>query len=180
MRRFSGGGGFTLIELLVTVGVLAVLTTIAYPSFKSTIRSNRLAAANNELLSAIGLARSEAMRNHFGSGICAANADASACDAGNTDWGANGWLVWADADAKPGFQAGDPVLRASQRLPVSMQIDNADGVIRFDRRGRPLPADVDAGITFKPTDCRRGEVGMARRIDVNLSGQTRTLRQDCP
>lgn len=58
--------GFTLVELMVTVAVLAILSTIAYPSFQSTIRSNRVATTTNELIASLALARSEAIKNTRG------------------------------------------------------------------------------------------------------------------
>ena len=41
--------GFTLVELMVTIAVVAILATIAFPSFQSTLRSNRIATAGNEM-----------------------------------------------------------------------------------------------------------------------------------
>lgn len=52
--------GFTLIELLVTLVVLAILITIALPSFEETVQNNRINTEQRKLLSAINLARSEA------------------------------------------------------------------------------------------------------------------------
>ncbi len=65
--------GFTLVELMVTVAMLAILSAIAFPSFQSTLRSNRVATATNEMIAAIALARSEAVRNNRGSSICASS-----------------------------------------------------------------------------------------------------------
>ncbi len=54
--------GFTLIELLITISIAGVLLAIAIPSFTSSIVSNRLTASANELVSALNLARSEAIK----------------------------------------------------------------------------------------------------------------------
>lgn len=172
-------------EVVVTVAVLAILVAVALPSFKSTIRSNRLAMANNELLAAIGFARAEAMRNGFGTGICAANADATACLPGSFDLATNGWLIWGENDATgvDAYDSTDQVLRVSQTLPqISMQIDDGGGangaVITFDSRGRPR-INAARAISFQPSDCGNGEVGMARVVTVNGSGQSRSTKGDC-
>lgn len=54
--------GFTLIELIITVAVASILFTVAVPSFQDTIRQNRLTTQANELITALNLARSEAIR----------------------------------------------------------------------------------------------------------------------
>ncbi|MGQ4879122.1 GspH/FimT family pseudopilin [Billgrantia sp. LNSP4103-1] len=57
--RYSG---FTLIELLVTIAVMTIIATIAVPGFQGMMVSNRLASYHNEILSALNLARSEAVK----------------------------------------------------------------------------------------------------------------------
>ena len=53
-------GGFTLIELMVTVMIVAVLLSIAVPSFRDTIARSRVASGASALSAAFTTAKSEA------------------------------------------------------------------------------------------------------------------------
>jgi prepilin-type N-terminal cleavage/methylation domain-containing protein len=55
--------GFTLMELMVTIAIAAILVGTAIPSFTSTITNNRLTTSANELVTALNLARSEAVND---------------------------------------------------------------------------------------------------------------------
>jgi prepilin-type N-terminal cleavage/methylation domain-containing protein len=69
-QRQRESAGFTLIELLVAMAVLVIIIAIAAPSFQSMMESNRLTAQNNELVSVLNLARSEAIRRRAPMSVC--------------------------------------------------------------------------------------------------------------
>lgn len=75
--------GFTLVELMVTVAVLAIIMALAVPSFTGLIRSNRLTGAANELIAAVQLTRSEAVRLNGGVSLCRSDDGATCASGGN-------------------------------------------------------------------------------------------------
>jgi type IV fimbrial biogenesis protein FimT len=60
--RSAKSRGFTLIELITAVAVLAVLVSVAVPSMKDMIYATRVRTAASDLLQAVMLARSEAIK----------------------------------------------------------------------------------------------------------------------
>lgn len=83
--------GFTLVELMVAIAILALLTTIAVPSFNQMIASNRLTTQTNGLIAAMNIARSEAIKLNRTVSLCRiAEPDDDDC-AGNGTW--TNWAV---------------------------------------------------------------------------------------
>lgn len=85
--------GVTLIELMTALTVLGVLLAISAPSFRQFTANSRTTAATNQLVTALNLARSEALRRSSNTVVCTSSNQASC--SGSTDW-ANGWIVFAD------------------------------------------------------------------------------------
>lgn len=117
--------GFTLVELAVTIAVLAILVTIAVPSFTGIMNSNRLRGAANELVATLQLARSEAVRRNARTVVCRSdNADAAnpTCTTAGGNWG--GWIAFVDnGGAAPNGtrEAGETVLRRfAVQAPVTV------------------------------------------------------------
>jgi type IV fimbrial biogenesis protein FimT len=91
--------GFSLFELMLVLAVAGVLVGIGIPSLTQFIRANQLTSAANDMLTAIHLARAEAVKRRLPTEMCfttTPNAATPACD-GN---GTQGWVVWVD-DANP-------------------------------------------------------------------------------
>lgn len=163
--------GFTLVELMITVAVVAILSAIAYPSFQSTIRSNRVAAGHNELLGLVNLARSEAVRNNQGGGVCGSSTG-NDCD-GN--WSA-GMMAFADPNRSGTFTTGETVLRFN-KIGSSMVIQGPTAPIAFDARGRRRAA-ADQSVVMRPATC--GGQTLLRTLTVNASGQISSAKGACP
>ena len=105
--------GFTLIELIVTLVLAAIVLTVAVPSFQDSIRNNRRATQANDLISALNLARSEAITRAQLVTICRSSNQAS-CAAG-ANW-EDGWIVFVDSNTAAGDTTG--VLDASEEPPL--------------------------------------------------------------
>lgn len=164
--------GFSLIELMVTVSVLAILLAIGLPSFQSSMRSNLVATTSNELIAAMNLARSEAIRNARGGGICPSE---SGTDCDGTDW-ADGWIVWADTNADGALDDDDEVIRIRQEL-TKLTFGGSTAVIAFDARGRRRSTSATA-ITLQPSDCPAGHE-LLRRLTINAIGQVSIEKEEC-
>ncbi|WDS36037.1 GspH/FimT family pseudopilin [Pseudoxanthomonas sp.] len=161
--------GFTLIELMVTVAVLAILLAIALPSFQQTLRSNRVATSTNALIGTLALARSEAIRSTHGAAVCSST-NGTACGGSWSD----GYLVWADANGDGALAATETVLKFT-RGNGDIAITGPGNAVQFDSRGR---AAVAVALTLRPPAC--GSAQLQRKIDVTITGQVKTTKEDCP
>ncbi|GAA5077407.1 GspH/FimT family pseudopilin [Lysobacter panacisoli] len=114
MQRLQGKntaaiGGFTLIELMVALAVMAVILTLAVPSFTSMIARNRLAAASNELVAGLQIARTESVRRNARVLLCPSTDDATCT---GDDW--SHVIVFHDANSDSDATAGEEIIRSIQ------------------------------------------------------------------
>jgi type IV fimbrial biogenesis protein FimT len=171
--------GFTLLELLTTMTVVAVLLTVGVPGFFDIVRSNRSAANANELVSALSIARSEAIRRGARIGICPSS-NGAAC----TGTWSDGWIVFTDTAANDTVNpVVGTVLRVSGPLsgaPAVTATGEGGGAvswIRFLPRGDVRSnAVLPVGISIQPANCRGDQ---ARSIEINAAGRTIVERVAC-
>lgn len=171
--------GFSLIELLMTVAILGVLAGLAAPSFVSLIRSNRLTSAANDMLGAVGLARSEALKRGQRVVLCKST-DSSTCN-NSASWG-DGWIVFLDADNDSiRTVASEALLRVGQSNDgVTSSVTGATvaNYISFTSRGaaRTTAGAVQSGTI---TLCISGQ--KERQLDLVGSGRASIVQGGvCP
>jgi type IV fimbrial biogenesis protein FimT len=101
MRRLHDG--FTMIEMMSALAVIAVLFGLAVPSFSRYMGQNRATAAQNDLATAMNLARSEALKRASPVSVCASTTGNS-CAAGAV-W-SSGWIAFTDSTGARGTVDG--------------------------------------------------------------------------
>jgi type IV fimbrial biogenesis protein FimT len=160
-RAAAGEGGFTLLESLVALTVAAVILGLAAPNFVSVIQNNRAATQTNEVVTALNLARNEAVRRSAVILVCSSSTGAS-CD-GDTDW-SNGWIVRT---------LGGELIRvwpeALQRGSVAGDVSE----VRFEPRGT---AAAEGALAIRIPGCT-GEQG--RLVSINRAGGIAVRRTPC-
>lgn len=171
--------GFSLIELMIGISILAILISLALPSFRTAVQNNRIASQANELVTAFHLARSEALKRNQPVIVCASS-DGETCQGTWTD----GWIV-AEDNAPPGA-AAPTIARVIRSWPapnggaeIAETTDDTITLFRFLPRGE---LDGGIGIVFPSTiamsipDCRGDQ---ARNILINRAGRVSVETAAC-
>lgn len=166
--------GVTLLELLITLSIAAILVTLTAPSFQDLIRRNRATTQSNELLTALNLARSEAVKRGRRVSVCSSANPmvATPVCSGSSNW-ATGWIVFVDTSTSDASVTVGQVLRVwSASAGVTLTATAAN--VRFKGTGEAIdPLDF----TLAPTGCAGTQ---ARAIDVNPIGRAAVTETACP
>lgn len=128
--------GFTLIELLVTVALIAILASLATPSFRSLLVKRSVQAAADSLVTDMRSARSEALKRSTRTVICRSTNNTTCAGAGS--W-SDGWIVFVDMNANGVVDAGDDLIRVQQALPNIASIQD------------PVPLNTRPSFNYEPT-----------------------------
>jgi type IV fimbrial biogenesis protein FimT len=198
--------GFTLWELLVTLFVAGILFGLGVPSFLELRRNNTMTTATNDLVGAILLARTEAVKRQVPVSLCmSANplAAVPACDV-NAAVSNGGFVVWVDengnvdpvtnvplvTDATDGnvvIDAGEIVLlrRQDPAPPASVAVSANSGYIAYGPDGFRRNVAVGPGISASWVlycDVERGnrltsgDVSTSRAIRIDAPGRGQVVR----
>ncbi|MDR2299547.1 MAG: GspH/FimT family pseudopilin [Comamonas sp.] len=129
--------GFTAVELMVALAILAVLSAIAVPSFRTLFERWRVLQTAESLKSSLMLARSEAIKQ--GGRIViqkiANNTDGCTTATDKTDWDC-GWIICNDLNNSGTCTKTDPILQTVS-APRDVQITRSGGAdtIKLNRWG---------------------------------------------
>jgi len=162
--------GFSIIELMVTLAVMSILLTVGVPSVRTIILNDRLAAATNNFVSSLNLARSEAVQQGVAAGICSSNNQTS-CTA--STWN-SGWIIWVDADNDGVLDSPGEVMRVAEPLKGSIAVTAANTALLFNATGFSTTPG-----TLKICDSRTGNLG--KQIQILTGGSVSlTTQVACP
>lgn len=150
--------GFTLIETMVVVSLLAIVGTIAAPSFRSFIGTMNAKSAAFDLISDLAVARSEAIKGNQVTTLAPVGGDWS-----------KGWSV---------TDAGGRTLRQREALASSLSVGGAPGGgVSFRPNGRLSNDTVTANLGFSITSSIAGVT--ARCVVITPTGAARSKTGGC-
>lgn len=121
-----------MVELLVVIAIVAIMTTLAAPSFKNLIQSNSMSSVVNTFLADMRFARSEAIRRGGSVVLCrSGNPEAAtpvcSSGAGTNGW-VSGWVVYVD-------QNSNGTIDANEVLRVQAPITSIDSIMQTSGGG---------------------------------------------
>ena len=152
--------GFTLIEMMVVVALVAILGTIAVPSFRDLLLNQRLASNTSDFVAALSLARTEAMKR----------SQKVALDPIGKDW-SDGWEVAVTTSGQR------EVLRTFDGLRSGVAVDS--GATTGGLKSA-LAYDANGFLSGKSAGCLtlKAETGRRSSIVLATSGRPKVCNLD--
>ena len=155
--------GLTLIELMVTLVISAILLSVAVPAYQSFIGSTALTTATNDLVAALNMARSEALKRDGAVSLRGAGTI-------TVDF-AGGYCIVLGATP----DSCDGAIRNFSAVGSDITVA-ASGIVTFDGLGGLSNA---SSVTRQVELCRAGED--YRRVTIALVGRsTVSADSSCP
>ena len=169
--------GFTLIELMVTVALAAILAYVAIPNISAFVRNAELTSATNALVTAMGTARSEALKLNY---------NALVVPASGNRW-ENGWIVFVDKNFNNTFDpATESIISRQAALPayftVTLAPASSASFVLFNASGYAKNSTGGFGasdFTIERNDLPTGSKELfeqTRKTNIASTGRVRTCK----
>jgi type IV fimbrial biogenesis protein FimT len=164
--------GVTLLELMVGIAVFAVLVGLGVPSFFEIINNNRTTTQANELVAALNLARSEAVKRGNPVSVCSSS-DGADCDA-STTW-TSGWIVFEDVAGASGTVDGGDVIIQVWPATAGLALTSSGNFVQYVSTGMPQPIGATT-FALQKSGCSGDK---ARQISVSTTGRVSSAKTAC-
>ncbi len=171
--------GFTLVELVVTIALVAILTSLAIPSFSEALRQWRRDNTTRGLLTSLQLARTESIKTSRQVIVCPST-DETSC-AASTEWN-TGWIVFRDdgggtaANANnQALDANEPVLKVASAQAGIASLTSTGGVQLLQFMPNVLMASPTTTFTVTPTGA--SSATKVDRITVSRVGRVSVVTE---
>lgn len=176
--RHPGSRGFTLVELIATLTVAGILISLAVPSFSELMKNNRLITQANDFVTALNLARSEAIKRGSRVTVCKSSDEASCAGSGGWE---QGWIVFNDVnDDGVVANAATDVLRVHSALNNGVTLRggaNLSNYVSYVESGATQQIGGGASSTqsgFLVLCDDRGYVAQAKAVQISAIGRVST------
>lgn len=173
----SKSSGFSLFELMISVALVAVVLAWGIPTFQALIRDIRLTTTVNELITAIQLTRSEAIKRSSRVTLCKSVDGSNCATSGGFE---QGWIVFTDTNNNALRDDGEDLVRIHEAIPAHYGITlsgnrNVAQYLSFSPIGfsQMISGAFQAGTL---TVCSAPE---ARQIVLSSVGRVRTVKATC-
>ncbi len=164
--------GFTLMEMMVTLAIASILLALAVPNMRDFVQNNRAVSLSSNFMSAMNVARSEAIKRGSPVSVCASG------DVNQTSCGGpwtNGWIVFDDPNGDGDLAVASDRVKVYGMLNGGATLTSAVNAVTFSNTGF-----VDAGsgnFTLSAADCR-GNYG--RVVALSNTGRMHVSAIACP
>lgn len=186
--------GFTLLELMLTVTVAGIILGLGAPNMADFIRNSRMTSSANDVLAALHMARTEAVKRRAWTVMCMSpdpTADTPTCTAAGT-----GWIVFVDdadptdSDTNDGnlvVDTGEQILLRHETAPDTIALTTAPnanrGYIAFTSSGFSRAVGAGTPLTSIRLCDSRGNTAIygvdnsaARAITISQTGRPQVTR----
>jgi type IV fimbrial biogenesis protein FimT len=113
--------GLTLPELVITLAVLSILIASSASPLRHFIQENRMATTVNQFVTALHLARSEAVKHGLRVVLCPSS-DGHNC--GDSQEWVNGWILFASNDRE--HDANERLLQTGSPLSTGIRMNSSN------------------------------------------------------
>lgn len=165
--------GMTAVELMVTIMIMAIVTTLAVPSFRESTRQSRLRGQTNEFIAALRITQSEAIKRGKAVVLCKSSdpetATTPACSTDTAVNWENGWVIFVDEDANGAISTSETVLRRAAPLTAGSTLRGSTGV------GSAVAYQATGETTGPGTFvlCENNDITRSRAVFLGTNGRIR-------